>query len=323
MAGVVASRDLYFVNYFADVRAQSPFTSPGANKERRRQSEERIVELGLMVAGLLRRWRSENKCLPDVVLYYRDGVSYGQFKPVLTEERRGLAAAFAEVGGQDYSPKLVIIVGQKRHHTRFFLDSLCRSPQDAGSNESGGKGKGKGGQSVGKGGDSSGKGGKGGGKGKGKSENVAAGTVAAEGIAAPGHMNFFLVAHNGLLGTSVPCHYHVLHLDTGLNIGADDIERVTYELCHLYSRADKTVSYASPAYFADHLCERGKLYLDTIYRGKDYSELSLSGNSGSISEEEERRLREQIDERVSDFNTNGRGSLMSSDTKLQGLHFFC
>jgi len=35
----------------------------------------------------------------------------------------------------------------------------------------------------------------------------------------------------------------------------DDFERVTFELSHLYSRADKAVSYAAPTYLADHLCE--------------------------------------------------------------------
>ena len=93
-------------------------------------------------------------------------------------------------------------------------------------------------------------------------QRLPASTVAAEGIATPGHLNFFLVAHQRLKGTSVPCHYHVLHLDERLVLGVDDIERLTYDLCHLYSRADKTVSYAPPAYFADHLCENGKLYLE-------------------------------------------------------------
>ena len=35
---------------------------------------------------------------------------------------------------------------------------------------------------------------------------------------------------------------------------------VTYQLCHVYARRDKTVSYASPAYLADHSAVRGKLY---------------------------------------------------------------
>ena len=29
------------------------------------------------------------------------------------------------------------------------------------------------------------------------------------------------------------------------------MDRITYDLCHLYTRADNTVSYATPAYFAE------------------------------------------------------------------------
>ena len=38
-----------------------------------------------------------------------------------------------------------------------------------------------------------------------------AGTVADEGIADPGGFNFYLVAHEGIKGTSIPTHYTVLH----------------------------------------------------------------------------------------------------------------
>ena len=31
-------------------------------------------------------------------------------------------------------------------------------------------------------------------------------------------------------------------------------EQITYQLCHMYSRADKSVGYATPAYMADHAC---------------------------------------------------------------------
>ena len=50
-----------------------------------------------------------------------------------------------------------------------------------------------------------------------------------------------------------------------LHVGPDDLQQVMYDLCHLYPRADKTVSYASPAYLAGHVCERGKLYLEVRY----------------------------------------------------------
>ena len=76
---------------------------------------------------------------------------------------------------------------------------------------------------------------------------VPPGTVASDAIAQPSHMNFFLVSQQGakflilknlppfrwesripgIEGTSVPCHYHVLHLDKRLikrGIGVDDLE---------------------------------------------------------------------------------------------------
>ena len=42
---------------------------------------------------------------------------------------------------------------------------------------------------------------------------------------------------------------------------------ITFQLCHMYSRADKSVGYATPAYMADHACERGRTYLQAHYAG--------------------------------------------------------
>merc|ERR1712129_437092 len=127
-------------------------------------------------------------------------------------------------------------------------------------------------------------------------------------------------------GTTVPCHYHVLHLDElspGLSgrFGVDDLERITYDLCHLYSRADKTVSYASPTYLADHLCERGKLYLETQYPDSCDTESIVMSNQ--TSEEEDARIRKMIEERVSWFNETQSAINSGGMDLLQGVNFFC
>jgi len=241
-----------------------------------------------MVSSLLHKWRQANgNKLPEVILYYRDGVSNGQFFDVLTRELHQLAEAFGQVGGCGYKPNLAIIVGQKRHQTRLFCE-----PQD---NETSRKYNRK------------------------DPAQVPPGTVAGDGIATPGHMNFYLVAHEGIMGTSVPCHYHVLHLDVP-DIGINDLERITYDLCHLYPRADKTVSYASPTYLADHLCERGKLYLETNFSdSNDVVSVAASGNSA----EQEEKTREMIRTRVDWLN----GSLADLREKgldlAQGTNYFC
>jgi len=180
VAGVVATRGNDFATYFSEIRAQSPYVY-GADKKRQRKAEEQIIYLAEMAEALLRRCRDNNNCrLPSTVLYYRDGVSDGQFKPVLTLEMNQLANAFQNVGGEGYHPQLVIIVGQKRHQTRFSSTSHKMAR-------------------VGKGKDGKGKDGKGKGKGKEEQNQVPPGTVAGVGIAQPGHLNFSRVprGHQG------------------------------------------------------------------------------------------------------------------------------
>ena len=49
-------------------------------------------------------------------------------------------------------------------------------------------------------------------------------------------------------GTSKPCHYYVLHDDNSFS--ADDLQDVTFQLCHLFPRCNRSVSYPAPAYCA-------------------------------------------------------------------------
>lgn len=45
------------------------------------------------------------------------------------------------------------------------------------------------------------------------------------------------VPHFGLKGTQKPAHYHVICNDAELS--ADEIQALTFELCHTYHRATK------------------------------------------------------------------------------------
>lgn len=302
VAGVVGSADSSYASYFHQIRGQSPYTL-NTLKQRNRQSEERIIDLTSMTFNILEKWRSMNKKLPDTIIYYRDGVSDGQFINVLKRELNLLDDAFKKIS-TTYDPKLVIIVGQKRHQTRLWM-------QDGGLQDDKGKGKGK----------DKGKDDKGKGKGKGKdTAQVPPGTVASEGIAQPSHLNFFLVSQLGIQGTSVPCHYHILHLDKRLvkkGITVDDFETITFQLCHMYSRADKSVGYATPAYMADHVCERGKHYLEANFGSSDV----MSTHGSSVSEEkQDENLRKQIEERTSWLNDR---AAQSSRLNLNGLQLYC
>ncbi|CAJ1395551.1 unnamed protein product [Effrenium voratum] len=297
VAGVVASTDSNYASYFHEIRGQSPFTL-NTLKQRKRQSEERIVDLAGMTKCLLTCWKQCNGKLPKTIIYYRDGVSDGQFVKVLTRELNLLDQGF-KLMEPGYSPQLVIIVGQKRHQTRLWMDGAA----------GGSKGKGK---------DDKGKG-----KGKGKDPaQVPPGTVASDGIAQPSHMNFFLVSQQGIQGTSVPCHYHVLHMDKRLvarKVTVDDFETITYQLCHMYSRADKSVGYATPAYMADHACERGKHYLEAHFGPS--SDLQSTLGSSSSEERAMEALKEQIEERTAWLNNLV--TRASARARLNGLQLYC
>jgi len=126
---------------------------------------------------------------PKRIIFYRDGVSEGQFKQVLEKELplvQGLSGTLSlymhRLVIQDLpeacketniDPKITVIIVGKRHHVRFF-------PTAGGGDKSG---------------------------------NCPAGTVVDRDVVHPTEFDFYLQSHGGLLGTSRPAHYSVLHDD--------------------------------------------------------------------------------------------------------------
>lgn len=93
-----------------------------------------------------------------------------------------------------------------------------------------------------------------------QNKNFRAGLVVDDpAIRNPYHYDFFLQSHRALKGTARPCHYFVIHND--MKLGADQLQRITFGLCWTFARALTPISYASPAYYADLLAERGRCYL--------------------------------------------------------------
>lgn len=105
-----------------------------------------------------------------------------------------------------------------------------------------------------------------------RSTNCRAGTVIDTDICHPVYGDFYLMSHGGLLGTSRPTHYTVL-LDEA-NLGPDQIEATAYHLAHIYARSTRSVSIASPAYYAHHVCSRARIHI-----GDDDSAMSEMGSS--------------------------------------------
>ena len=125
---------------------------------------------------------------------------------------------------KNYEPKVTFLVAQKRHNTRFF-------PKDRTD-------------------------------GIGKMGNIPPGTVVDTTVTHPTEQSFFLASHEGIQGTTKPTNYHVLWDDSGLQ--PDDIQHLTYYLCHLYPRCERTVSYPAPTYFAHLAAFRGREHHNAI-----------------------------------------------------------
>ncbi len=139
---------------------------------------------------------------------------------------------------KSYEPQITFLVAQKRHNTRFFP----KNPSE----------------------------------GFGKMGNIPPGTVVDTVITHPTEQSFFLASHEGIQGTTKPTSYHVLWDDS--NLQPDDLQKLTYYLCHLYPRCERTVSYPAPTYLA-HLA---------AFRGREHHNAIVSKGQGSDAREMKR-----------------------------------
>lgn len=159
IAAVCASIDVNGTTYCGQV---------SVNEERRNETIEKLEE---MATELLQIFSHKNGCLPHRMIFYRDGVSEGQFSGVVKKEVIALKKAFEKLYEQGKTPQLTFIVAQKKHHTRFV--PVNRNDAD-------------------------------------QKGNCRPGTVVDQEIVQKNHFDFFLQSHSGIQGTTRPTHYHVL-----------------------------------------------------------------------------------------------------------------
>lgn len=200
IAAVVANTDVTLGQWPGSIRAQ----------ERR---QEIVSDLRDMVHERLSAW-ADQRNLPSRVVVYRDGVSESQYQQVLTNELPQVEAAidsyFMNHPGQQ-RPQVTLLVVGKRHHTRSvppisIQSSLKIIPTDnpqyrfypIADNDTGNQG------------------------------NVLPGTVVDRGCTMERGFDFFMVAHQGIKGTSRPAHYVVLQDNNGYD--ANEMQRMVCTL---------------------------------------------------------------------------------------------
>ncbi|KAK7521474.1 Piwi domain-containing protein [Phyllosticta citriasiana] len=73
-----------------------------------------------LLGPMIKSWMAKNsQKLPDKVIYFRDGVSEGQYPELLNQELRDLKALFRNLEPKNQT-KVTLVVASKRHHVRFF-----------------------------------------------------------------------------------------------------------------------------------------------------------------------------------------------------------
>ncbi|XP_075737900.1 protein argonaute-4-like isoform X2 [Rhipicephalus microplus] len=180
---------------------------------------EIIRDLKDMMKELLKAFYRATKRKPERIIFYRDGVSEGQFMEVRNREVSAIRLACQEMSpNETYEPALTFIVVQKRHHTRF----MPANDRD----------------------------------GVGKCKNVPPGTTVDSVVTHPLDFDFFLCSHFGIQGTSKPSHYYIVWDDS--DFSADDLQKLSFYLCHTYARCSRSVSIPAPVYYAHLAASRAK-----------------------------------------------------------------
>ncbi|PWZ40147.1 Protein argonaute MEL1 [Zea mays] len=183
--------------------------------------EEIIQNLGGMIRELLISFYKRTGKKPKRIIFYRDGISEGQFNHVLLLEMDAIRKACASLE-DGYLPPVTFVVIQKRHHTRLFPGVHGRRDVTD------------------------------------RSGNILPGTVVDTEICHPREFDFYLCSHAGIQGTSRPIHYHVLYDEN--HFSADGLQILTNSLCYTYARCTRAVSVVPPAYYAHLAAFRGRYY---------------------------------------------------------------
>ena len=192
---------------------------------------EIVSALEEAVRKLLDCFRSRNNGkLPASIIVYRDGVGDGQFEDVINRELPPIKTAIALLGYHEEDVKIAIVICQKGHHTRLVYEEAGQPGQAP------------------------------------SYINPCPGLVVdANGeetsIASGRYNEFYLNSHIAIQGTSKPCKYALVYDEIGFKMA--ELELLTYWSCYLYCRCNKSVSLATPAYYAHWASKRAK----NIYNG--------------------------------------------------------
>ncbi|CAI5503764.1 unnamed protein product [Closterium sp. Naga37s-1] len=224
---------------------------PDASKyavRRRAQHRRQETILGLfdsesatggMLCELMNDFGNANKMGPQRIIVFRDGISESQFPTVGATELQAFRKAFELMGRKVGNPSFRPTITYIVAQKRNNVRFLPSQGD----------------------------------------RNVQPGTIVDKDVTHPFFFDFYMVSHKGLLGTSRPVHYHVLHDENGFT--ADEIQQLTHSLCYNYGRCTRAVSTVAPVFYA-HLAAthcRNHFDHDHDHDATDFSSESSAGRN--------------------------------------------
>ncbi|PPQ82370.1 hypothetical protein CVT25_008331 [Psilocybe cyanescens] len=237
VTGIVYSHDQFATQYVALTGIQPPRV-------------EQIMDLRRYIIEAVGSFAQKNQGPPKRLIFFRDGISEGEFDKVAPLEIAEIKAAFSDLWvkmgvspQQSPFPRVTYIVVGKRHHAVFF-------PGRQGQGD--------------------------------RTGNAYAGSLIDSGVTHPAVHDFYLQSHAAIQGTCRSSHYSIL-LDENWNNEMQKVQELSYTLCHVYAKATRSVSIPAPVYYADLVCSRGMFHVDPNNRdlGFDDNVSTVSGSSNS------------------------------------------
>jgi hypothetical protein len=180
----------------------------------------------------LRAWYKKQGRLSSKAVYYRDGVGDSMYSKVLGNEVNKLESAYAALKEELNSDMAAagVSAAEKLQITAVVVTKRHHTRFYPRTDDN--------------------------------QENCQPGTCVDSMVTHPCFFVFFLQSHHAIQGTARPTYYFVIRND--MDFTADQIQTFTNALCYTYVRCTLPVGYAPPAYYADQLCERARLYVKRI-----------------------------------------------------------
>jgi len=193
--------------------------------------------MATIVQNCVKRYVANRGANPQRLIIYRNGTSEGQFGMSLQYEVPLIKHALEHCGAKE--TKLTVLVSQKAHNIRLFIDPMPTKTEDVMPN----------------------------GRTRKINVNIRPGTVVDKQLTHPEHCEFYLNSHMAIQGTARCPRYSVLVDESEFTM--DVIEGISYALSYGHQIINSPTSLPSPAYIALLYAKRGRNIYATIRDMRD------------------------------------------------------